>query len=213
MKVKILAHRGLWRRKSEANTPRAICDALENGWGVEFDVRDHGRKLVISHEPPGADSPLLETIRHELLGTLEPLAVNVKADGLEAQLIRFFEKSKGDYFFFDMSVPSMVIFTELGAVEHVCTRKSEFEKSPIFYDDVHRIWLDEMRSEWITENEVKRHLSNGKKVYLVSPELHARRFETRWIEYRNWLRQGLSLAICTDFPKKCQQFFEEFISD
>ena len=43
------------------------------------------------------------------------------------------------------------------------TRVSEYEKIPSFYEDASGIWIDCFDSDWIQENDVLKHLQNGKK--------------------------------------------------
>ena len=50
--MQILSHRGFWKTKEEQNTAIAFRRSFENGFGVETDIRDCGRELVISHDMP-----------------------------------------------------------------------------------------------------------------------------------------------------------------
>jgi glycerophosphoryl diester phosphodiesterase len=52
MKMRIIAHRGFWKMKSEQNTMAAFQRAIENGFGIETDFRYHAGNLVISHDLP-----------------------------------------------------------------------------------------------------------------------------------------------------------------
>ena len=47
--MKIIAHRGLWKKKSEQNTIKSINEALMNDYGIETDIRDYRNKIVVSH--------------------------------------------------------------------------------------------------------------------------------------------------------------------
>ena len=46
--MKIIAHRGFWIKDSEKNTVKAFERALENGFGIETDLRDYNQKIVAS---------------------------------------------------------------------------------------------------------------------------------------------------------------------
>ena len=119
-----LAHRGLWAEADERNTLAAFRDAFAHGWGVELDVRDLDGALVISHDPPAAGAlPFCEVVDAYIeAGTPGRLAVNVKADGLEAMIadaMRAVDPAR--WFAFDMSVPDTLahrleLFRESGLV-------------------------------------------------------------------------------------------------
>ena len=48
--MEIICHRGYWNTKNEQNSLKAFERALCRGFGVEFDVRNYGKKLVVSHD-------------------------------------------------------------------------------------------------------------------------------------------------------------------
>ena len=81
----ILSHRGYWKAAVEKNTRVAFQRSFELGFGTETDLRDFGGKLVISHDPPTADSLLFEDFLslYQERGNGLPLALNVKSDGLQ----------------------------------------------------------------------------------------------------------------------------------
>jgi hypothetical protein len=59
--MKLIAHRG-WSQGAGENTLAAFRRAAESGvFGVEFDVRRHPRsgRLVVTHDPPNGDTPVL----------------------------------------------------------------------------------------------------------------------------------------------------------
>ena len=60
--MKILCHRGYWKKEADKNTLAAIKDAFESGRGMESDIRDFDGKLVISHNPADKDSVLAEDV-------------------------------------------------------------------------------------------------------------------------------------------------------
>ena len=64
--LKILAHRGLWTIENEKNTIEALRNALEEGFGIETDIRDCCGEIVISHNPPKGNEPRLVDILCEL---------------------------------------------------------------------------------------------------------------------------------------------------
>lgn len=99
--MKILSHRGYWKKLAEKNQEAAFIRSFELGFGTETDVRDADGKLLISHDPPNGNeicfSKMLEI--HSEIDSSLPLALNVKADGLQqlsAELIRHY--SVPEYF-------------------------------------------------------------------------------------------------------------------
>ena len=109
---------------------------------------------------------------------------------------------------FDMSVPDTLIYARDGIAYY--TRVSEIEPSPALYEKSAGVWIDQFHSNWVDADAVGPHLRAGKKVCIVSPELHRRPHEVAWTRYR--ALQGLvspneMLFICTDFPDRAAKFF------
>ncbi|WP_049975956.1 hypothetical protein [Azospirillum sp. B506] len=210
--IAILAHRGFWIEPAEKNSRTALARAFSNGFGIETDIRDHDGLLVVSHDPPvGPDLMTLDELlalyrRHGAPGTL---ALNIKADGLQTALLDALSRhGVSDYFVFDMAVPDGILYLRLGAVSY--TRQSEYERDPSFYDKAAGIWLDAFEQDWIDGAAVQVHLAAGKRVALVSPELHGRPHEKVWERWKSVAAGAApgSLALCTDFPDKAREFFD-----
>lgn len=226
--MQILAHRGFWcdstLQIAQNLTPNSLesfeC-AFQNNFGIETDLRDCYANLVISH-----DMPISNAIKTEQLFTLyqrfvresnanltnlPPLALNIKADGLQNLLKNLLEKYQiQNYFCFDMSVPDMRHYAHFGLT--FFTRQSEIEQNPALYDEACGVWCDEFYSHWISESTILAHLENGKKVAIVSPELHKRDYKTAWNHYKqiiesNALSDDSRIFLCTDFPHLARDFF------
>jgi glycerophosphoryl diester phosphodiesterase len=197
--MKILAHRGWWNSPDEKNSEKAIRRALENGFGIETDLRDHNGAVVISHDMPVGDGLMtLEELRAicEDYSPANVMALNVKADGLQRSVHTLINGWRNPLFFFDMSIPDT-----LGYFKNempVFTRESEFEPTPAFYAESQGIWIDAFLGDWVKPETVERHLANGKHVCLVSPELHGRNHARAWDEWKGL--GGENVMICTDFP-------------
>jgi len=206
----VLSHRGLWRTRREKNSPEAFARSFKAGFGTETDVRDFGGRLVISHDVARSGClPLREFLGLYLRwGRGLPLALNVKADGLQGLLAAALRKSGvRNYFLFDMSVPDMRQYFRHKL--KVFTRQSEHEPRPAFYAQSRGVWLDEFESHWIGERDVRRHHQAGKRLCIVSPELHGRDPLPEWRHYRAIERRtGMrSLMLCTDHPGEARTFF------
>ena len=133
-----------------------------------------------------------------------PLALNIKADGLAHKLheeVSHF--SNLDVFVFDMSVPDTRSYFSVGLP--VFTRMSEVELDPVWIEHATGIWLDIFDSDWYDLKTLSKLLSTGKKVCLVSPELHGRAHLPFW-ESILGLKDHPQLMICTDFPIEAKNF-------
>lgn len=206
----ILAHRGYWIDAAEKNSVKAFERSFSSGFGVETDIRDSGMQLYIAHDmASGAELSFNDFL--DLYNKFEhrfTLALNIKSDGLQLQVKKHLdEKNITNYFFFDMSMPDA-----LGYVKNnlrFFTRQSEYELQPYLYDKADGIWLDEFNGHWITEDIIMEHHTNGKKICIVSPELHKRPYKTEWEHYRDIInKNGLKdIMICTDFPMEAKKYF------
>lgn len=59
--------------------------------------------------------------------------------------------------------------------------------------------------EWITEELLKNHLENGKKIAIVSPDLHKRDYKDFWNRLKNMkIINSKDLILCTDYPEEAR---------
>ncbi|MGJ3244342.1 MAG: hypothetical protein ACFE0O_15480 [Opitutales bacterium] len=202
----IISHRGYWKTPAEKNTPEAFRRSFGAGYGTETDIRDCGGELVIAHDPPDADAltfgEFLEIYAE--MGSGLPLALNVKADGLQPMVRSALEQAGiplRDVYFFDMSVPDTLGYAAVG-LPFYC-RHSDLEPQPALYEKATGVWLDAFFGEWYDMETVRQHLDAGKAVALVSPDLHKRPHEALWMALKANpdLVQHPALTLCTDFPE------------
>lgn len=211
--MRILSHRGFWRTPEERNTREAFARSLQAGFGVETDVRDLNGELVISHDPPSCKQMRLAEFLNQFETQLAdgdfPLALNIKADGLQRMLAGLLIEARVDnYFVFDMSVPDLLTYLDMGIP--ALTRQSDIEKEPVCYDACVGVWFDALRSPWPMENAVERTLGDGKIACLVSPELHRRSHLPFWETVNEWrFVANPCLLLCTDFPAEANEFFTQ----
>lgn len=208
--MKILAHRGYWNKNIERNSPLALRTALEKGYGFESDVRDYMERMVISHNIATSSSQNAEEV-FKWLHEFEDkycFAINIKADGLKDILQSFFTKySISNYFLFDMSIPQMVEFREMGL--RFFTRQSEVEPNPNMYEDAAGVWIDGFwNTDWITRELLNGHINNGKEVCLVSPDLHGKEnYKEFWKKLVDDKIDLDKVILCTDHPDEAKEFF------
>ena len=209
----ILSHRGFWLLKEEQNTLAAFKRSLENGFGIETDIRDYSSKLVISHDFPNNESLLVESFfefyKSQKNGE-KLIALNIKSDGLQNELFALLESYEiRNYFVFDMSVPDALLYLKKGITSF--TRESEYEAQPSFYEEAEGVWIDEFNGPWISLDDIQKHRKNGKVAAIVSPELHKRSHINEWKKYKSLtnLAKDENIHLCTDFPLEAKKFFND----
>ena len=203
--VKLLGHRGHWTAPEEKNTLAALARSLNQGHGVETDIRDLDGELVISHDPPRRGVPTLESFLDVYLAapTRPLLALNIKSDGLQAPLLETLNRrGVTNYFAFDMSLPDTLGYIARGMA--VALRLSEYENEMNL--EAPYIWLDAFHGTWYGGADIDRWLAAGYRVCVVSPELHRRPHREIW-EILKPLSGHQNLYLCTDLIEEAQQTF------
>ncbi len=209
--MKIISHRGYWKKSTERNTLVAFRRSFSLGYGTETDLRDSSGRLVVSHDLPTETSIPAEKFFDLYLNTNPSLtlALNIKSDGLQGLLKQFIEAYKiKNYFIFDMSVPDAVVSIKCGL--RVFTRHSDLESEPAYYKQAAGVWIDSFcDNSWITCEKIVQHLSANKQVCIVSPELHQRPQESVWQVIRlNGLHLNKAVMLCTDLPELAAAYFK-----
>lgn len=207
--MNIIAHRGQWATPQEQNTEKAFERAFLNGFGIEFDVRDHNQSLVVSHDmPAGHAMPLAYLLEmHARLAPGVTLAINIKADGLAQELKRLTEKFRTrSYFAFDMSVPDMRHY--LSESIPCLARHSEYEPFTPFHEQAQGVWFDSFSHQLPAISLIQRCLNESKIACVVSAELHGGAPHAQWaaLEYAT-LSPASGLMLCTDQPDAAQEKF------
>lgn len=204
LSASILAHRGYWNEEIEKNTKIAFERAFDCGFGIETDLRDIKGEIVISHNMPVGNEMTFEELLKLLNGRNLPLALNIKADGQAEEIKRLLEKyNHTNYFTFDMSIPEMVVQHKVGL--KVFSGLSDIVPNPILFEQAQGIWLDCFNSDWFDKDEILNLLNQGKKVCIVSPDLHKREYKCVWEKYKNIS----GIMVCTDYPDEAEEFFND----
>lgn len=208
--MQILSHRGYWQDfASESNRQIAFERSFSRGFGTETDLRDIKGKIVISHDMPKGDEMSFDELLEIMDGRNLMLALNIKADGQADEILRILRKYKHtNYFTFDMSVPDMLVQIAKGV--KVFTGKSDVLKEPVLLEKADGVWLDSFLSDWFTEETVSELLGKGKKVCIVSADLHKRPVEAQWEKIRRFsCIKSKALMLCTNKPESAAEFFGE----
>lgn len=177
-------------------------------YGVEVDIRSHGDRLMIHHDPfvdGESFEAWLAAYRH---GTL---ILNVKEEGLESRLIDLMQRAGiEDYFFLDQSFPFLVKYSRLG-VHRCAVRVSEFESiqtALTLAGKVDWIWVDCFTQFPLSHDDARKLQEAGFKLCLVSPELQGRDAETEIAQLVQMLRERniRAEAVCTKRPDLWEKF-------
>lgn len=207
--LKILAHRGYWQEAQEKNSLAALERAWASGYGIETDLRDIDGTIVVCHDLPDRGAlPFVNLLQaYVVRGKTSPLALNIKADGLQSAVAQALTRCQAvDYFVFDMSVPDSLSYLRAGMP--VFARLSEFEPHTLLHDRAAGLWLDAFETEWWSLDLVRALRAQTKKVAIVSPELHGRPHQGVWQALRELAPEIVEgLLLCTDFPEDAERFF------
>ncbi|NIG14638.1 hypothetical protein [Pantoea sp. Cy-640] len=209
--MEIISHRGYWKNNDEKNSVIAFKRSFELGFGTETDVRDFNGNLVISHDIPYGNEILLTQFLELVKNKDLSLALNIKSDGLAEKLfdaLSLYNVKKA--FVFDMSIPDQLSYFKHGEIQFF-SRASEYEPVISLYEECSGVWLDAFISIWYDSDYINNLLNDGKKVCIVSPELHKRE------DYKNlWrmlidekLSESDNIILCTDYPEEAALFFKE----
>jgi hypothetical protein len=152
--------------------------AVPPHYGIEVDIRSHGERLTIHHDPYVAGGDFVEWIgayaRARRTGTL---ILNVKEDGLEARLLELMRgHGIANFFFLDQALPTLVRMARQGE-KRCAVRVSEFESVETalrFAGLLDWVWVDCFTRFPLAPGESARLVEAGFKLCLVSPELQGR---------------------------------------
>ena len=206
--MEIIAHRGYWKKKEEKNMKSALERAKGHCIGTETDFRDFNGKLVVSHNVADSSCLPAECFFSLYHGTKYTLALNVKADGIQQMLFELLSKYEiENYFCFDMSIPDTLGYIDAGLKFFV--RESEYEKINELYENAEGVWIDGFKTdEWISFELIGNHRRNGKKVCIVSSELHGRNKDCLWKRLKiDDILKDDGIILCTDFPEEAKEYF------
>lgn len=208
--MQLLAHRGYWNSSVKANSWQSFELAFKNGYGIETDFRDLNGSLVVSHDPPTGNAVTTAAAFFELAAQYPQqwLALNIKADGLQDLIKGFIEKYQlSNYFAFDASVPDLYRY-KLMDIQYF-TRLSDIEPDANLLDEAKGVWLDAFITEWYNADVITGLLDAGKKVAIVSPELHKRPYQKLWEQLKAITSHPKynQLLLCTDFPDEAKKYF------
>jgi hypothetical protein len=143
-------------------------------YGVEIDVRSHGQRLILNHEPMEDGESLVDWIeeyKHKMI------IFNIKEEGLEPWIKEIILDYKiQNYFLLDQSFPFLVKFSNVFS-HNTAIRFSEYESletGVLSKRLANWIWVDCFNSFDIDSSALVNLRMLGYKICLVSPELQGR---------------------------------------
>tara|TARA_B100001248_G_scaffold262670_1_gene260713 strand:- start:1078 stop:1740 length:663 start_codon:yes stop_codon:yes gene_type:complete len=213
--IKIISHRGYWINSNEKNSADAFERSFKLGFGTETDIRDYNGKLVISHDIATPESMPVSTF-FEIYKSYDlelPLALNIKADGLQRLLLEAIERYEiTRYFCFDASIPDLLQYQSRNVKNYI--RYSEYETDSILLENANGIWLDDFGGNFITSTLLDSLFKNKKEnhdICIVSPELHSRNEKELWATLKQKFNaiQPEGILLCTDKPEEAREYFND----
>lgn len=232
--MKILEHRAGWldhvslKPINLPNSLEALSLSLSRLNGIETDIRDQNKRLVISHDLPGENSLMLEDF-FSLYNRAEShvmLALNIKCDGISLLLSELIDRYQiKSYFTFDMSIPETIKYCRAGLSFFL--RYSDFEQSPIIYAPIlysrcSGVIIDQFNyeSSFVIEYDfLASLLDDNKFICIISPELHLKNASKNshlaiWSQYKKLfcllIDKGYCIDrvfLCTDYPVNADFYF------
>ncbi len=201
----ILGHRGS-PTEADENTVASFQRALAEGAdGVELDVRNIGRRLILNHEPYG-DGELFDDycsrFRHAFM------VVNIKAEGIEKDALAVLAKHGiRDFFLLDLTFPSMMALSGAGE-KRLAVRFSEHEPLEgclAMKGKAQWAWVDTFTSLPLDNETYKKLKGAGFNICLVCPERWGRPKDI--IAYRSFLEKN---GILPDAVMTARQYAEKW---
>ncbi len=175
---------------------------IPNKYGVEIDVRDYKKELVLSHNPFQKGELLVNFLKKYNHGTL---VINIKSEFIEFKIQKLLKKFKiKNYFYLDSSYPAIIKLVKKKNYKFAIrvSDYESFENVYKMYPNCKWIWLEIFKKVKLKKHELQHIKKNNIKICLVSPELHGKNKEI--LKLKNFIKKKkFSVnAVCTKFQKK-----------
>ena len=157
-----------------------------NDRGIECDIRDNNKKLVMSHDPfrkGPSFNIFLKNCKNKLI------MLNIKSEGIILKILNKV-KNLNNVFFLDLSFSEINKLITLKQTRRIVLRFSKYEKFDLKikeFINIEWIWYDYFDEMYISLLDYKYLKKNKKKICLVSPELlgYNKKSIIKYIRYLN----------------------------
>ena len=168
-------------------------------YGVEIDVRDFNKSLIINHDPflNGESLNLfLRKFRHRFI------IFNVKSEFIELKIINLVKRYKlKNYFFLDSSFPMIRTLIGMGEKNIACrvSDEEDIKTALNLKNRIKWIWFETQFPYKKSFNKLKILKKNNFKVCLVSPDLHKKKINFNQKEITYLKKNKLIDAVCAKY--------------
>jgi|TARA_B110000483_G_scaffold233262_1_gene301818 hypothetical protein len=170
---------------------------LDSKYGIEIDIRDNGKELIVVHDPFKKGIKLkifLKYFKHKLI------IANIKSERIEDVVIKIFKKFNiNNYFFLDSSFPKIVDLINKD-ISDIALRISYYEDVSIakkLENKIKWIWYDTFFGIPKDNKDFKILKKLNYKICLVCPTLHGLNLNINSKRFIELKKSNLIDAICT----------------
>jgi len=162
-----------------ANSVKQWMQAVENGWGIEVDLRTHKGTVYLSHDIIEDDkfteyTPSFFLMYDATQKWNNTVVLDCKETGLFKHLRGGYLDLYDQYVFTDLIVPDQIFIRAMGG--RVLTRRSKFENISVVStpgpmtnpEPAEEYWLDYV----FAPDDLAQFANIAQDSYVVSPELH-----------------------------------------
>lgn len=171
--------------------------ALDESCPIEFDVRDSGARLLVTHDP-FTDGVDFEVFAPHLRKRFN--IVNIKSEGIEWRVLEILRRcSVRDFFLLDCSIPIMHKLGQRGE-KRFAVRLSEYESinSVLRWSGICQwVWVDCFYTYILSELIMNQLRLAGFNICIVSPELQGRPDEIEHYKQHLLSNKVTVQAVCT----------------
>ena len=177
----------------------ALLKTIPRYFGVELDLRDAGKRVIVQHDPFKKGEDFNEYLKFYRHGTM---IFNIKSERIEDEVLWLIRKHRiKKYFFLDSSFPMIVSLVKKGE-KNIALRFSEYEGADTILamrGKVKWIWVDCFTKFSLDPQNYRTFKKAGFKLCLVSPELQGRPSDIT--KYKIYLKKKKIAvdAICTKY--------------
>ena len=157
------------------NTIKELVNIPTN-FGVEIDIRDWNKDLILQHDPFKEGELFEEWLKHY---NHSLIILNIKSEGIEFKVLEYLKKYNIlNYFFLDCSVPMINKLINLGE-KNIAIRYSEYEPEEFIYKFKGKckwLWID----CFTYYPNLSYNILNDFNCCIVSPKLQNREILTKY---------------------------------